>query len=187
MIFYRISELKLPTLIQRYDKIIIIIIIISFLIQFKHKRLNFYRLSDAIFYDRINTIYQFIKTFLDKKKKMSILRNMEPLIKINKIQNFQATCSSLHEPRQAKKCLRTCAKYANSDHPAHAQSIIRAFALHSYIPRYPMKLLADREGPDQTARMRRLILTFAVRICPKTRFHFARPSNQTLILWTLSK
>ena len=29
--------------------------------------LKFYRLSEATFYDRINTIYQFIKPFLDKK------------------------------------------------------------------------------------------------------------------------
>ena len=38
-----------------------------------------------------------------------------------------------------------------------------------------MILLADSESPDQTARMRRLIWTFAVRICPKTRFGMARP------------
>ena len=31
--------------------------------------LKFYRLSDATFYDHINTIYQFMKPFLDKKKK----------------------------------------------------------------------------------------------------------------------
>ena len=30
--------------------------------------MKFYRLSDATFYDCINTIYQFIKPFLDKKK-----------------------------------------------------------------------------------------------------------------------
>ena len=35
--------------------------------------------------------------------------------------------------RQAKKELRTCTKCAYSNHPAHAQSIIRVFALHSYI------------------------------------------------------
>ena len=63
----------LPTLIQRYDKKKII----SFLIQFKNKRLKFYRLSDATFYDRIDTIYQFMKTFLDKK--CLFLRDMEPL------------------------------------------------------------------------------------------------------------
>ena len=65
MIFYRIFELMLPTFIQRYNKKVI-----SFLIQFKNERLfelKFYRLSDATFYDYINTIYQFIKPFLDNK------------------------------------------------------------------------------------------------------------------------
>ena len=39
--------------------------------------MKFYRLSDATFYDRINTIYQSSKLFLDKK--CLFLRNMEPL------------------------------------------------------------------------------------------------------------
>ena len=51
MSFYRISELMLATLIQRYDKK-------SF--HFKNERLTEY-------YDYIDTIYQFIKPFLDKK------------------------------------------------------------------------------------------------------------------------
>ena len=34
---------------------------------------------------------------------------------------------------------------------AHAQNIIRVFALNTYILYYPMTLLADSEGPDQTA------------------------------------
>ena len=59
--FYHISELMLATLIQRYDKK-------SF--HFKNEGLKFYRLSDATFYDYINTIYQSIKTFLDKKMSM---------------------------------------------------------------------------------------------------------------------
>ena len=65
----------LPTLVQRYDKK-------SFHFQSSSKTrdsLKFYRLSDATFYDRIDTIYQFIKPFLDKK--CSFLRNMEPLKK----------------------------------------------------------------------------------------------------------
>ena len=37
-----------------------------------------------------------------------------------------------------------------------------------------MILLADSEGPDQTARMRRLIWAFAVRILPKVCFRMAR-------------
>ena len=36
-----------------------------------------------------------------------------------------------------------------------------------------MILLADSEGPDQTARMRSLIWAFAVCICPKARFRIA--------------
>ena len=37
--------------------------------------MKFYRLSDATLYDRINTIYQSIKPFLDKK--CLFLRNMK--------------------------------------------------------------------------------------------------------------
>ena len=36
-------------------------------------------------------------------------------------------------------------------------------------------LFLDSKGPDQTARMRRLLWTFAVRICPKTYFRMAWP------------
>ena len=63
--FFIVSGLMLPTLIQKYDKKII-----SFLSQFKNARLMRFsrltRLSDATFYDCINTIYKFIKPFLDK-------------------------------------------------------------------------------------------------------------------------
>ena len=38
-----------------------------------------------------------------------------------------------------------------------------------------MILFVDSEGPDQTARMRRLIWALAVRICPKARFRIAQP------------
>ena len=38
-----------------------------------------------------------------------------------------------------------------------------------------MILLADSGGPDQTARIRRLIWAFAVRICPKARLCMALP------------
>ena len=57
MIFYRISELMLATLIQRYDKK-------SFHFD-PVEDLKIYRLSIATFYDCINTIYQFSKSFLD--------------------------------------------------------------------------------------------------------------------------
>ena len=87
MIFYGISELMLPTLIQtqRYDKKSFHF----FLIQFKKgDKLNFYRQSYATFYDCINTIYQFIEPFLDLKKKKMSMRNMEPLNKIKIFSNL---------------------------------------------------------------------------------------------------
>ena len=66
-------------------------------------------------------------------------------------------------PHQAKKCFQACAKSAVSDHPAHTRSTIQAFTLHSYILYYPMIVLADSEGPDETSRMRSLIRAFVVR------------------------
>ena len=65
-----------------------------------------------------------------------------------------------------KKCFLTCAKFRDLDNPAHAQSIIRAFALHPSILKYPMILLVDSEVPDHTARMhsRSMIRTFTVRL-----------------------
>ena len=41
---------------------------------------------------------------------------------------------------QAKKCLRKCAKRFDSDHTAHTQSIIRAFAFNTYILLYSFYL-----------------------------------------------
>ena len=49
----------LPPLIQRHNK--------DHFISRTRDLLKFYRLSDATFYDHINTIYQFIKPFLDNK------------------------------------------------------------------------------------------------------------------------
>ena len=43
---------------------------------------------------------------------------------------FQVTVHQLSRA-VGEKCLRTCANRACSDHPAHVQSIIRAFALNS--------------------------------------------------------
>ena len=39
---------------------------------------------------------------------------------------------------------------------------------------YPMIVLADSDGPEQTARMRSLIWAFAVRIYRKIRFRISR-------------
>ena len=72
---FRISELTLATLIQRYDKK-----------KQKKKKKHFisrtrdllkcYMLSGATFYDYINTIYQFIKSILDNK--MTVFEEYEP-------------------------------------------------------------------------------------------------------------
>ena len=83
-----------------------------------------------------------------------------------------------------KTGIRTRAKCVDSDHPAIAQSFIRAFALHSYILKYPIILLANNRDPDLTARMRWLIWTFAVRICQRKRFCMARPK---LLFYQINK
>ena len=80
--------------------------------------------------------------------------------------------------RVKRKSAYEHAQNTQSDHTSHAQSIIRVFALNYYVLQYPMILLADSEGPDQTARMRRLIWAFATLIMPeKTFLHGAVPMN----------
>ena len=69
-----------------------------------------------------------------------------------------------------KKCLRVRAKCAESHHPAHAQSHPGMF----YYSIVSNDSVAKSNSPDQTARMRRMIGAFAVRICPKTSFRMAR-------------
>ena len=86
--------------------------------------------------------------------------------KINLLIQKRAT----NGPRRAKKFLQTCTNCADLDLPAHAQSFNRNFALRLYILYEAMILLADNEGPDQTARMRSLIWAFAVRTCPEGTF-----------------
>ena len=68
-----------------------------------------------------------------------------------------------------RKCIRTY-KIPRFRFIPSMRSLIRAFALHRYILLCQLILLADSEGPDQTVRMRRRILVFAVRICLRTRF-----------------
>ena len=64
MILYRIIELMLPSLIQRYYKKNRF-----FLYQLENERLTeiLQTVRSHTFYDRINTIYQSMKPFLDKK------------------------------------------------------------------------------------------------------------------------
>ena len=60
MIFYRIPELMLATIIQRCHKK-------NHSISRTRDSLKFFRLSGATFYDFINTVYQFTKHFLENK------------------------------------------------------------------------------------------------------------------------
>ena len=60
-------------------------------------------------------------------------------------------------------------------------SFISSFALHSYILSYPMILLADSEGPDQTVWMWELIWALAACICSKTGFPMAQSILPALI------
>ena len=82
-----------------------------------------------------------------------------------------------------QKCLQTCAKCLDSDHLAHVQSIMQAFALHSYILKHPMILLADSEGSDENVQNCRLIWAFTAHISRKTRFHMA----QHIVSWRNKK
>ena len=96
------------------------------------------------------------------------------LIAPTQILTFFSSCCG--DPFYCKSALQTNSHqkvgfigYAQiSDHPAHAQSIIRAFALHKYILLYAMNLLKDSEGPVKTARLNWVfavhVFTFAVHV-----------------------
>ena len=73
------------------------------------------------------------------------------LLNVPKMPTFRSACA--------------CAKYH------------RAFAVYSYILSYPVSLLGDSEGPDQTARMCTLIWVFTVCIYLKTCFCMAQPRH----------
>ena len=68
----------------------------------------------------------------------------------------------------ASKCFRACANARLKLSCAFAKYQKGLCSLY-----YPLILLADSEGPDQTARMHRLIWAFAVHSCPKTFSHGA--------------
>ena len=73
---------------------------------------------------------------------------------------------TLYGPRQTKRYIRACAKCTNSDsshvcaksHPGNCSPSQRS------IVSCPMIQFVDRKGPDQPARMHRLIWDFPVRI-----------------------
>ena len=112
--------------------------------------MKFYRLSDAIFYDCINTIYQFIKFFFNNK--MSIfLRHMEPLIwncirievtwyLVNVSSSWPKSASCIKKwAAHEKTHLRTYGSTEDSNEPAHLAvwSEYSLSALRNYILSYP--------------------------------------------------
>ena len=80
-------------------------------------------------------------------------------------------------PCQAKKYHRICVKCADPDHPAHAQSIIRAFALHLYIcsirwfclrtakAQIKLRGRAVWSGPSLSAYARRHVFEWRGQLC----------------------
>ena len=70
-------------------------------------------------------------------------------------------------PRETKRCLRACEKCTDSDHPTHTQSVIRAFALHSYILLYLMILLRTVKA---LLRLCRCLLGLCCLYMPKDTF-----------------
>ena len=90
-----------------------------------------------------------------------------------------------------QKCLRACAKCADSHYSAHAQSLIRAIRstlIHSIV---------CNDGVSRQRRPRSdctgcsLILAFSVRLCPKTRFRglfdkngLAASEEKKMKIWT---
>ena len=76
---------------------------------------------------------------------------------------------------QAEKCLWTWANMRKCISTCTSEKYHLTFALYSCFLRYPMSLLADSEGPDQTTQMHSLIWAFTVHICPKPHFLMALP------------
>ena len=74
--------------------------------------------------------------------------------------------------RVKQKCLRACAKCVDSHHHGlHTLKVSSGLLLSIHLlSSIQMILLADREGPDQTALERRLIWAFSVRMCSEGTF-----------------
>ena len=66
-----------------------------------------------------------------------------------------------YEPRQAKSYLRIFSKCADSDHPAHAQSIIWTYALHSVVSNDSVSgKRRPRSGPSLSAYAQRHVFAW---------------------------
>ena len=102
MIFDCVSELLLPTLIQRYDKNYFIL----GPVQKRETNWNFTGSQMPLFYNRSYTIFTSNKSFLKQKKqktknKCLFLRNMEPLRRLDTPGGYSAILAyAIHELRK---------------------------------------------------------------------------------------
>ena len=77
---------------------------------------------------------------------------------------------NIHDPRDMEVCLWIICQHnepAQSKKPYKLIKHLKNYSKHQYIQQYAMIQQTDSEYPDQTARMRRLILVFAVCVYPK--------------------
>ena len=96
------------------------------------------------------------------------------------MQNVYFTCdhrcflSKLFEPRHEKTCLREFPTRPDTNRPARPQKLARVSKFRLYNLGILYYLSSENKGADQTARMRRLICAFVVRVFNKTHFLMAR-------------
>ena len=83
--------------------------------------------------------------------------------------SYEQRLSNMHKMRRFRSSC-ACAKY----HPG----------LYSPFFHSVVFTVVDSEDLNQIARMRRLIWTYVVRICPKTRFRRARPIYYVIVPYT---
>ena len=74
------------------------------------------------------------------------MQRRKHMIYVAKLNSLQTLLLIKWVALSERNYIRACAKRADSDHPAHAQSIDRAFGLHSYILYYSIILIADRKA-----------------------------------------
>ena len=153
--------------------------------------MKFCRLWSATFYDCINTIYQFVKPFLDNK--MSIFEEyvtckmVKQLMQILKlflwqkigahrkkyIDNFWVWINvrQISEPRR-QKC--TFGHVYPANIKISLRILIRIFTGCIWMDKDERYLRADNGDFDQTARMYRLIWVIVGRTCTKVHFVMMR-------------
>ena len=85
--------------------------------------INFYHVYPVLFklITKLHLSQLFLTFFINSRKEQT------PYLQFTRRKSY------LGRVKRNIKPLSTCPKFIDSDYPAHAQSIVRAFALHSYI------------------------------------------------------